>query len=83
MAVGGVTGFILDNLLPGTKQERGLISWKNNVESAGSKPVASVHVYDPPFLTENFMRSKICKVIPFLPYYGDTLPVTKPEYEMS
>ena len=72
MAVGGFTGFILDNLLPGTIEERGILKWKQNFSADGSmKHVSSIHVYDPPFLTKKFMRSKFCKYVPFLPYYGD------------
>lgn len=72
MAVGGITGFILDNLLPGTLEERGIITWRNSYETGG-KAVASIHVYDPPFLTKNFMSSKFSKYCPFLPYYPKDL----------
>ncbi|XP_002160774.2 solute carrier family 23 member 2 isoform X1 [Hydra vulgaris] len=72
MAVGGLTGFVLDNLLPGTSQERGIIKWQNNLMPDGHPvTISSIHVYDPPFLTMKFMTSKVCKYIPFLPYYGD------------
>lgn len=72
MAVGGLTGFLLDNVIPGTKQERGLIKWRNSFGANNQvNKVASVHVYDPPFLTENFKKSLFCKIVPFLPYYGD------------
>ncbi|XP_076460516.1 solute carrier family 23 member 1-like [Babylonia areolata] len=35
MLVGGLTGFILDNLLPGTDEERGLITWNQESELTG------------------------------------------------
>ena len=72
MAVGGATGFILDNLLPGTEDERGIITFQNNMLADGSvRQVTSIHVYDPPFLTKKFMRSNICKYVPFLLYYEE------------
>ena len=72
MFVGGITTCILDNLLPGTNEERGIDKWHSIVESensSGNHRVSSIHVYDPPFLSEKFMQSKICKILPFLPYY--------------
>lgn len=73
MFVGGLIGFFLDNLLPGTIEERGIIKWKKafdaNGSNDGSLDVASVHVYDPPFIG-TLSKSRICKHIPFLPYYG-------------
>ena len=81
MAVGGATGFILDNLLPGTEDERGIIKLQNNMLPDGSvRQVTSIHVYDPPFLTKKFMRSNICKYIPFLPYYEEELLTTNKWY---
>ncbi|XP_076060495.1 solute carrier family 23 member 1-like isoform X2 [Oratosquilla oratoria] len=38
MFVGGLFGFILDNTVPGTDQERGLIQWREQFQSAGSVP---------------------------------------------
>lgn len=71
MAVGGSFGFILDNLLPGTKQERGIIKWKKSFSDEGeATEVASIHVYDPPFIA-SLSKKNICRYIPFLPYHGD------------
>jgi len=71
MFVGGMTGFILDNLLPGTLAERGLISWQKQHVSgdAVSNDLAPESVYDVPMLTACIGHKKICKFIPFLPYY--------------
>lgn len=65
-------GFVLDNLLPGTVEERGIIKWKKAFDSSNntSTDVASVHVYDPPFIG-NLLKKRVCKYVPFLPYYGD------------
>lgn len=71
MAVGGTVGFILDNLLPGTVEERGIIKWKQSFDSDGNAcEVATVHIYDPPFL-KWLLKNPVCKWIPFLPYYGE------------
>ena len=81
MFVGGMTGFILDNVLPGTREERGIVAWNRRGGedgATGAQRVASVHVYDPPFLTKKFMQSKVCKYLPFLPYYAPT-PSPVPE----
>ncbi len=73
MAVGGVTGFILDNLLPGTPKERGIVTWRSLFEEKGpgGKKVASIHTYDVPFISKYLNKSKFVKYVPFLPYYGD------------
>ena len=72
MVIGGLTGCILDNLLPGTPEERGIIKWLSEADATeASDHIASTHHYDLPFLTEKFMRSKVCRYLPFMPYYGD------------
>ena len=67
MAVGGVTAAILDNLLPGTKDERGLNAWKStkNFDNKSSE------IYDLPFVQEFLNRSRWARYVPFLPYHGD------------
>ena len=75
MAVGGVIALMLDNLIPGTPEERGLLVWRNQAESDDGKGVdtstslASVHVYDLPFGLNRLSKHKIAKFLPFLPYY--------------
>ncbi len=73
MAVGGVTGCILDNLIPGTPQERGILTWRSSFteKGQGRKKVASIHTYDVPFISKYLNNSKFAKYVPFLPYYGD------------
>ena len=76
MAVGGLSGFILDNLLPGTAEERGILKWRSLFSEEGddgkSRKIASIHTYDIPFLSKYLNKSKIVKYLPFLPYYGDS-----------
>lgn len=68
-AVGGILALILDNIIPGTPEERGIQKWRSLVTSNRGKSIATVHVYDLPF---GFISKwKISKYIPFLPYYGE------------
>ena len=66
MAVGGVTAAILDNLLPGDKEERGLNAWKStqNFDKNASQ------VYDLPYVQDFLNRSRWVRFVPFLPYHG-------------
>eukprot|EP00795_Rhopilema_esculentum_P006412 gene6412-11852_t len=75
MAVGGITGFILDNLLPGTLEERGIHKWRSLFEDDGKGAsnrgrIASIHTYDIPLITQYLQKFPAVKYIPFLPYYG-------------
>ncbi|KGL85379.1 Solute carrier family 23 member 1, partial [Tinamus guttatus] len=48
MFVGGTIAFILDNTIPGTQEERGLVQWKAGAHS-DSTTTASLKSYDFPF----------------------------------
>ncbi|EDO49566.1 predicted protein, partial [Nematostella vectensis] len=69
MAVGGITGLILDNALPGTPEERGILLWRKIVNEGGdeSSQVASFHIYDLPFGLNRLCKFKIAKYLPFVP----------------
>ncbi|XP_046846238.1 solute carrier family 23 member 2-like [Xenia sp. Carnegie-2017] len=69
MAVGGTIACLLDNLIPGTVEERGIKEWRKLTADRATSNVASIHVYDLPFGI--FNKSKFSKFIPFLPYYDD------------
>ena len=72
MLVGGTVGFVFDNILPGTDSERGIKKWQNpESPESRNENTASQNVFDVPVLTRFLGRSKICKYIPFLPYYGE------------
>ena len=77
MAVGGVTAAILDNLLPGSREERGLDAWKStrNFDANAS------HVYDLPYIQDFLNRSRWVRYVPFLPYHGDDNMVIKEDKE--
>ena len=72
MFVGGLLGFVLDNTMPGTPEERGLIKWRARLtdESGEELKVASVKIYDLPFGLNKLRSFKICKYLPFMPYHS-------------
>ncbi|NXO55248.1 S23A1 protein, partial [Aramus guarauna] len=49
MFVGGLLGFILDNTIPGTQEERGLLAWKNSYKGEADNSQLISKVYDLPF----------------------------------
>ncbi|XP_009564375.2 solute carrier family 23 member 1 isoform X1 [Cuculus canorus] len=49
MFVGGLLGFILDNTIPGTQEERGLRAWKNSHKGEVDNSRLISKVYDLPF----------------------------------
>ncbi|XP_065054008.1 solute carrier family 23 member 1-like isoform X2 [Rhopilema esculentum] len=70
MAVACIIAMILDNTLPGTDEDRGIISWRKETVSEGSMQTSSIHVYDP-ICTKLWVGRKWLKYVPFLPYYGN------------
>ncbi|NXK07537.1 S23A1 protein, partial [Herpetotheres cachinnans] len=68
MFVGGIIAFILDNTIPGTQEERGLVQWKAGAhsDSAGS---ASLKSYDFPFGMSVVRRSRWLKHVPICPVF--------------
>ena len=65
MFVAGVLGFTLDNTIPGTPEERGLVAWKKQHEAFQDDGSVS-KIYDIPFITPYLERSvfnslQICK----------------------
>lgn len=73
MLVGGIAGFILDNTIPGSREERGMVVWNSEVTEVGDR----AHVYDLPFGLKRLSSYNFAKYVPFLPYYGneETPPV--------
>ena len=72
MWVGGLIGFVLDNTLPGSDEERGILKWQEQQQGheKGTVQVVSVHTYDIPFITPFMQQFPLVRYIPFLPYYG-------------
>ncbi|XP_068564396.1 solute carrier family 23 member 1-like [Cebidichthys violaceus] len=72
MFVGGVLGFFLDNTIPGTKRERGLLAWgkadlEDSIYAAGTE-----EVYDLPFgITSRLSARSWVRFVPFCPRKGN------------
>ncbi|KAM4573460.1 xan_ur_permease domain-containing protein [Odontesthes bonariensis] len=67
MFVGGFFGFILDNTIPGTKQERGILAWNKAHEDDSSNTLESGEVYSLPFGISSYLSSSWVQYIPFCP----------------
>ncbi|NXD10874.1 S23A1 protein, partial [Nothocercus nigrocapillus] len=68
MFVGGTIAFILDNTIPGTQEERGLVQWKAGAHS-DSATTASLKSYDFPFGMSAVRRSRWLKYVPICPVF--------------
>ncbi|PVD30288.1 hypothetical protein C0Q70_09552 [Pomacea canaliculata] len=69
MFVGGFVACVMDNLLPGTLEERGITRWRQEAESSGSKPgnVSADVVYRVPLFSPCIDRAPACGKLPFCP----------------
>ncbi|XP_026175070.1 solute carrier family 23 member 1-like [Mastacembelus armatus] len=69
--VGGLLGFFLDNTIPGTKEERGLLQWDKVHHEDYSTSVGTEDVYDLPFgITTCLSSQSWVRYIPFCPWRG-------------
>ncbi|XP_070090273.1 solute carrier family 23 member 1 isoform X3 [Equus caballus] len=68
MFVGGCLAFILDNTVPGSPEERGLIQWKAGAH-ANSETSTSLKSYDFPFGMSMVKRIAFLKYIPICPVF--------------
>ncbi|KAM9695637.1 solute carrier family 23 member 1 isoform 1-T4 [Trichechus inunguis] len=68
MFVGGFLAFILDNTVPGSPQERGLIQWKAGAH-ANSETSTSLKSYDLPIGMGMVKRITFLKYIPICPVF--------------
>ncbi|XP_075249225.1 solute carrier family 23 member 1-like isoform X2 [Convolutriloba macropyga] len=75
MFIGGLCGFIMDNLIPGNEEDRGIKKWRVTTEGekqddgVGGKKVADISTYDIPFITQYLNKVKITKFIPICPAF--------------
>lgn len=69
MFVGGVLGFILDNTVPGSDEERGIIKWRKQMSTSELDYDAHKTTYDLPFVMPFLRRYKCFSYIPFLPTF--------------
>ncbi|XP_039637038.1 solute carrier family 23 member 1-like isoform X2 [Perca fluviatilis] len=71
MFIGGFLGFFLDNTIPGTKSERGLLAWNKVHLEDSSYTLATEEVYDLPFgITSCLSSQSWVRYIPFCPWNG-------------
>ncbi|XP_028618510.1 solute carrier family 23 member 1 isoform X3 [Grammomys surdaster] len=68
MFVGGCLAFILDNTVPGSPEERGLIQWKAGAH-ANSETSASLKSYDFPFGMGMVKRTTFFRYVPICPVF--------------
>ncbi|KOC70911.1 Solute carrier family 23 member 1, partial [Habropoda laboriosa] len=72
--VGGVVGCVLDNIIPGTPEDRGLIAWSKEMEldTGGDEKEDQEYIpntFDFPFGMKVLRRWKWTYYVPFLPTY--------------
>ncbi|NWU91130.1 S23A1 protein, partial [Upupa epops] len=68
MFVGGTIAFVLDNTIPGTQEERGLVQWKAGAH-ADSASRASLRSYDFPFGMSEVRKIQWLKHVPICPTF--------------
>ncbi|NXE93059.1 S23A1 protein, partial [Menura novaehollandiae] len=68
MFVGGTIAFVLDNTIPGTQEERGLVQWKAGAHS-DSTSSASLRSYDFPFGMGAVRSSRWLRRVPICPVF--------------
>ncbi|XP_072486548.1 solute carrier family 23 member 1 isoform X2 [Notamacropus eugenii] len=73
MFVGGCLAFILDNTVPGSPEERGLIQWKAGAH-ANSETSASLKSYDFPIGMNTIQKMAFLKYIPICPVFKGFSP---------
>ncbi|KAK7485848.1 hypothetical protein BaRGS_00022843 [Batillaria attramentaria] len=70
MLVAGFVAFVLDNTIPGTREERGFLHWRE--ETPAGQQDADLSVYDLPFIQPWLNRRRITSYLPFCPgFRGD------------
>ncbi|KAG0725101.1 Solute carrier family 23 member 1 [Chionoecetes opilio] len=70
MLIGGILGFVLDNTIPGTPEERGLLEWNAHKNLSSDNPESNPECYDLPFVTETVKRMTWTKYLPFCPNFA-------------
>ncbi|XP_063362401.1 solute carrier family 23 member 2 [Cydia amplana] len=67
--VGGVLGCLLDNLIPGTEEERGLAAWAKEMALEAAGATQGGDTYDFPVGMSLIRRWKWTSYLPFMPTY--------------
>ncbi|XP_063855234.1 solute carrier family 23 member 2-like isoform X4 [Scylla paramamosain] len=85
MFVGGFLGFFLDNTIPGTEEERGLVKWKAMLEkkqTGNEESVVDTSCYDLPFGMERIRKWGWTRFVPVLPTFAGWKAITR-KYSLS
>ncbi|XP_034288169.1 solute carrier family 23 member 1 isoform X2 [Pantherophis guttatus] len=82
MFVGGSIAFILDNTVPGTQKERGLVQWKAGAHT-NSDECAKLKSYDFPFGMGLIKRTHWLKYVPVCPVFKGFKSRTKKDPAIS
>ncbi|XP_045128362.1 solute carrier family 23 member 1-like [Portunus trituberculatus] len=69
MLVGGILGCFLDNTIPGTPEERGLLKWNKHLISSQDKDESKSDSYDFPIGMEAIKRMSWTEYLPFCPNF--------------
>ncbi|KAK2139278.1 hypothetical protein LSH36_1893g00002 [Paralvinella palmiformis] len=69
MFVGGVVGFTLDNIIPGSEEERGLKAWRNIFHNDDAKEM-TLDCYDFPWCMGCISRVKFFRYFPICPTFN-------------
>ncbi|XP_078527267.1 solute carrier family 23 member 1-like [Lissotriton helveticus] len=84
MFVGGFFGFILDNTIPGTQEERGILAWKQVHEDESADILDTEDIYNLPFgIGTRFCTGSWTRYLPFCPKPREQDPSTSIQQEDS
>ncbi|CRK87405.1 CLUMA_CG001207, isoform A [Clunio marinus] len=72
--VGGALGCLLDHIVPGTDEERGVIAWALELELKTDRSSVEASTYDFPYGMDLLKKIKWSYYIPFSPTYGMKRP---------
>nr|KAG5698791.1 hypothetical protein BaRGS_032210 [Batillaria attramentaria] len=70
MFVGGVVAFFLDNTIPGTREERGMIRWRGHGQESSDQQDdldKDLSIYDLPLIQPWLNKQKFTSYLPFCP----------------
>ncbi|GIX85054.1 hypothetical protein CEXT_789231 [Caerostris extrusa] len=70
MLVGGFIGFLLDNSIPGTDEERGILKWRKQTNIDSGRSVSS-KTYELPFITNFMKKHPFFRFLPTSPSYEE------------
>ncbi|XP_076461617.1 solute carrier family 23 member 1-like [Babylonia areolata] len=72
MFVGGFVGCFLDNIIPGTLEERGFLNWREKTTNAESSEGDDIqNTYDLPYVSGLIRNIPLCSYIPVSPSFQE------------